>query len=474
MLIQASRLRRALRLGGFTLTLIALVWAATTAVQAEDPATGPWQSTSSDEVIEFTVAGSPGLSSLTPASAYSTNLSGHVYVWDQGRLRPASQARVSTGSALVRTDPSGRFEFAPDQRTGSLSVVQPGYDTVRRPIYFDQSVVILRSLVVRAVYIPSHDLNEPWVRNFVHDLIDRDLINAVVIDIKNENGAVYDFAATETVHLMNADMEGDDVVAFLDSLQAKGVYRIGRVVTFLDRWYSTWFPNNALHNLAGGPFIDSMGSRWASPYSPQARRYNIEIGLAAAPYVDEIQYDYVRLPYENNLLERTQYTEAERVNAINTFAREASEALHMAGLALSFDTFGVVSTSGNDQGIGQSISGVSPHLDYVSPMVYPSGWSAGSFGYNYPPAHPGPVVQENVRATVELIAEEGTALVRPWLQDFRDYQYQALYYTAERVLAQIEGTVNAGGFGFMLWDPLLQYQQEALRLALGVDWISPD
>ena len=77
-----------------------------------------------------------------------------MYVWDQGRLRPASQARVSTGSAQVRTDSSGWFEFAPEERTGNLSIVQPGYDIVRRPIYYDQSVVVLRHLVVRAVYIP--------------------------------------------------------------------------------------------------------------------------------------------------------------------------------------------------------------------------------------------------------------------------------------------------------------------------------
>lgn len=402
------------------------------------------------------------------AAAFSSELNGRVYVWDQGRLRPASQARVSTGSALVRTDSSGRFYFAPGQRTGSLSVVQPGYDIVRRPIYYDQTVIVLRNLVVRAIYIPFSEVTDPSVQNRVHDLVDRNLINAVVVDIKDEAGQVFSIAATPTVERINADRNYESVGVFLRELQQKGVYRIGRIVTFLDRTYPYWFANNALHNLGGGLFIDGMGSTWSSAYNAEARRYNIEIGVAAADYVEEIQYDYVRLPYEAGLLERK--GEAERVAAITRFAQEASEALHRSGVAVSFDTFGVVSTAGNDQGIGQSVAGLAPYLDYISPMVYPSGWTPGSFGYAYPPAHPGPVVRFNVEATVDLIEQPGSALVRPWLQDFHDYQSRGLPYYAEQVHAQIAATAEAGGVGFMLWDPSLRYEQEALELALGLTW----
>ena len=404
------------------------------------------------------------------AAAFTENLSGRVYVWENGRLRPASEAQVSTGSALVRTDPSGRFEFSADQRTGSLSIVQPGYNIVRRPIYFDQSVVVLRNLVVRAIYIPFSEAGKPSVQQWALDLVERDLINAVVVDIKDESGQVFSLAATRTVAQVGATRDGTAVVGFLENLGNKGVYRIGRVVTFLDNIYPWTFPQNSLRNLGGGRFRDGMGITWSSAYSPEARRYNIEIGVAAADYVDEIQYDYVRLPYEKGLLERTQYGETQRVAAITRFAEEASEALHLAGLAISFDTFGVVSTAGNDQGIGQSVEALSEHLDYISPMVYPSGWTAGSFGFRYPPAHPGPVVELNVRATVDLASGNGSALVRPWLQDFHDYQSRGLPYYAEQVLAQIEATVTAGGIGFMLWDPSLQYEQRALEQALSLTW----
>ncbi len=407
---------------------------------------------------------------MTSSASFSNNLSGRVYVWDQGRLRPAERARVSTGTALVHTDSSGRFEFAAEERTGNLSIIQPGFDVVRRPIYYDRSVIILRNLVVRAVFIPFSEVSKPSVQAWAHDLVDRNLINAVVVDLKDESGQVFSIASTPTTEQMQAVRDGESVGAFLDDLKSKGVYRIGRVVTFLDGWYSSWFPENSLHFLDGSLFRDGMGSGWSSAYTPGARQHNVDIGLAAADYVDEIQYDYVRLPYENGLRERLEYTEADRVAAITQFAKEASEALHLAGVAVSFDTFGVISTAGNDQGIGQSVEGLAPYLDYISPMVYPSGWAAGSLGFDYPPAHPGPVVQINVEATVERVGDRGNALVRPWLQDFHDYQALGLGYYSEQVHAQIAATAAAGGLGFMLWDPSLQYEELALEQALSLTW----
>lgn len=416
---------------------------------------------------EISTGGSPAINS---AAAFSQALTGRVYVWDQGRLRPASQARVSTGSAMVRTDSSGRFEFGPEERTGSLSIIQPGYDIVRRPIYYDQSVIVLRNLVVRAVYIPFSEVTKPAVQRWAHDLVDRNLINAVVVDLKDESGQVFSIAATPTVRQIRASRNGDAVATFLEELEKKGVYRIGRVVTFLDNTYPRWFHSNALNHVNGNIFVDGMGITWSSAYKAGARQYNIEIGVAAADYVEEIQYDYVRLPYENGLRERIENTEADRVAAITRFAREASEALHLAGVAVSFDTFGVVSTAGNDQGIGQSVEGLAPYLDYISPMVYPSGWHPGSLGFAYPPEHPGPVVRINVQATVEKARPNGTALVRPWLQDFHDYQSRGLGYYAEEVHAQIAATAEAGGIGFMLWDPSLKYEEQALEQALGLTW----
>ena len=401
-------------------------------------------------------------------SVSATNsLSGRIYAWSNGRLRPVSDAHVSTGVALTRTDRMGGFEIAAESRTGQISIVRPGYSVIERPVYRDDVVVILHNLIVRGIHIPFEFAVNPEVQRWVLNLVDRGLINSVVVDVKNESGVVWDLAATETVRQMGASWGSANLAEFLEALQRKGVYRIGRVVAFLDSFYPSWLPGASLYAHNGARFIDTYGNGWSNPHTYAARNYNVEIGVAAAPHFEEIQYDYVRFPYQNV---RDRGTEAERVAAINAFAREASEALHLAGVAISFDTFGQVSVSSFDEGIGQSLPGIARYLDYVSPMLYPSGWAAGNFGLDYPPAYPFTVIRESMIATVDRSAPHGTVQVRPWLQDFHDYGAQGLYYDAERVRVQIVAAAETGGAGFMLWDTSLAYQEAALADTINLAW----
>lgn len=412
-------------------------------------------------------ADEPASESASESVSATTSLNGRIYAWSNGRLRPVSDAHVSTGVALTRTNRMGGFEISADGRTGEISIVRPGYGVIQRPIYRDNVVIILHDLIVRGIHIPFEFAARPEVQRWVLDLVDRGLINSVVVDVKNEAGVVWDLAATETVRQMGASWGSANLAEFLDALQRKGVYRIGRVVAFLDSFYPSWLPEASLYAHSGARFLDSYGNGWSNPHTAAARTYNVEIGVAAARYFEEIQYDYVRFPYQNV---RDRGTEAERVASINAFAREASEALHLAGVAISFDTFGQVSISSFDEGIGQSLPGIARYLDYVSPMLYPSGWAAGNFGLDYPPAYPSTVIRESMKATVDRSAPHGTVQVRPWLQDFHDYGSQGLYYDAERVRAQIVATAETGGAGFMLWDTSLSYQESALADTINLVW----
>ena len=402
--------------------------------------------------------------------AGSTDLTGRVYTWHEGRLRPVGMANVSTGAALTRTDANGFFRFAPDQRSDMIHVVRAGYHVVERPVYRDHAIIVLRNVIVRAIFVPFSEAAKPAVQRLVHGLVTDGLINAVVIDIKDEAGHVYDFAATDTARDIQAVIDDEGIPEFLEALGERGVYRIGRIVTFLDNRYPRGRPNDSLYHVNGSIFIDDLGSSWASPIQAGARSYNIGIAVAAADQFEEIQFDYVRFPYEPGLRERSYYSSDQRNQAIGAFAREAGEALHLAGVAVAFDTFGIVAVASSDQGIGQSYDELAPHLDYVSPMVYPSGWDEGHFGLSYPPAHPGVVVRESVSAVTDRAHEWGPVQVRPWLQDFRDYRARGLYYGADEVAAQIRAASDAGGAGFMLWDPSLSYQTDALESTRDLAW----
>src|SRR5207249_10056432 len=66
------------------------------------------------------------------------------------------------------------------------------------------------------------------------------------------------------------------------------------------------------------------------------------------------------------------------------------------------------------------IEELAPHLDYLCPMVYPSGYHVGIPGFRNPVQNSYAVVRESVRL-MRRRAGHTPARVRPWLQDFKDY-----------------------------------------------------
>ena len=134
-------------------------------------------------------------------------------------------------------------------------------------------------------------------------------------------------------------------------------------------------------------------------------------------------------------------------------------------MAVSIAGFGRTAIIFDDGGIGQVLEDLAPLVEYFAPMVYPSAWPPGSFNLLYPAAYPGEVVRRSTAAAVARAAAVGGALVRPWLQDFRDYGSAAIPYGTREVSAQIEAAHAAGAAGFMLWDPSLHYALDALRAA---------
>ena len=390
-------------------------------------------------------------------------LHGLVLAWEDGRIQRLAGAHVGTGQHTVRTDANGRFTIPADIRTDQLTVVAPGYHIVRRHTTVDYTVVFTRPLEVRAVYLPFDLLRRQEVLDWALDLARRGTVTALVIDIKDEGGSVLSLVANRTAHAIDAaDDPGTEIEAFLSELSRLGIYRIARVVAFLDGRLALGLPETALRTNQGAIFRSANGWAWTDPSSELARRYNIEIGVNAARYFEEIQYDYVRLPTEPSVALRAQTSGAERSALITTFAREAAQSLHAAGAALAFDTFGQTTIILHDDGIGQILEDLAPFLDYYSPMVYPSTWTPGWFGLAYPPADPFRVVADSIAAAVNRLRPFPNVVVRPWLQDFHDYQEEKLFYGPDQVLDQIRAVEQAGGSGFMLWDPSLNYQTALL------------
>jgi hypothetical protein len=95
-------------------------------------------------------------------------------------------------------------------------------------------------------------------------------------------------------------------------------------------------------------------------------------------------------------------------------------------------------------------------------MVYPSGYHRGIPGFRNPVEHPYEVVHESVRL-IRKRSVNTVVRVRPWLQDFRDYAFDRRIFGVSQVRAQMKGADEAGGAGWMLWNPRNDYTGAALR-----------
>src|SRR5438128_1402274 len=185
---------------------------------------------------------------------------------------------------------------------------------------------------------------------------------------------------------------------------------------------------------------------------------------------DEIQFDYVRFPTDGRLA-AAQYSKPNsketRLPTIAAFLARARRELGAMGAFVAADVFGYTAFNGNDTDIGQRIEELTPHLDYISPMVYPSGYQRGIPNYRNPVEHPYEVVFETVRLILKRSGHTRVR-VRPWLQDFRDYAFDHRPFGVPEILAQIKAADDGGALGWMLWNPRNDYTSAALRQKEGL------
>ena len=59
-------------------------------------------------------------------------------------------------------------------------------------------------------------------------------------------------------------------------------------------------------------------------------------------------------------------------------------------------------------------------------------------------------------------AAPAPTVVRPWLQDFKDYAFDKRIFGVTEIKAQLRGAKDGGAVGYMLWNPKNDYTGSAL------------
>ena len=381
---------------------------------------------------------------------------------------PVAGASAVAGEREVRTDAEGRFTIEAPAGTKVL-VKLPGFQKVTFPAAEAPAEVFLKPQTIKAAYLTYYGFVERSIRNRVLDLAAKTELNAVVIDVKGDRGWI--LYRTEVPMAIAAGAQGPATVKDFDSmmadLKARGIYTIARVVTFKDNILANHRPELAVMDTrTGKPWIDRENLAWVDPFRTEVWDYNIAIAQEAIRKgFDEVQFDYVRFPTDGKLSAAKYSREVNRETRLPTiaaFLERARTKLGPLGAFVSADIFGYTAFNENDTDIGQRIEELAPHVDYLNPMVYPSGYHLGIPGYRNPVANPYQVVHESVRL-IRKRANGTVAVVRPWLQDFRDYAFDRRIFGVPEVRAQIKGSDDGGGIGWMLWNPRNDYTGAALR-----------
>jgi hypothetical protein len=378
-------------------------------------------------------------------------------------------ATVTLGERVLATDQQGRFE----SETTSAPVLAraPGYlAAAMQAAAFWRGDATLRLTPFRpkALYLSFYGIGNQAIREAALSLIREAKLNAVVIDVKGDRGLIAYRSVIPLAQAVGAQriITIPDLPALLRSLHQAGIYAIARIVAFKDDPLATARPDLAVKLAGGQLFRDREGLGWTDPSLPAVRDYNVAVGVEAARAgFDEIQFDYLRFPdAPRGIGFARPTTRASRLEAIAAFLTEAHQQLEPFNVFLATDIFGYVCWNQNDTGIGQRLEEIMPLVDYVSPMLYPSGFQFGIPGYPNPVTHP----YEIVRLSLDHAqARLGVAPVRfrPWLQAFKDYAFDRRTFDVEEVAAQIRAAADFGSDGWMLWNPRNTYGDAGLAQA---------
>ena len=265
-------------------------------------------------------------------------------------------------------------------------------------------------------------------------------IDTLVINVKDNHGQISYASNVPLAKSIGASSSLLDFRKLIPILRAQGFYVIARQVVFND-------PLLASHL--------GYSNGWVPASDPTAVAYNLAIAEEVSTMgFDELQFDYIRYADGGGL---SGGYEA-RFAAVTSFLAKV-ESLIGHRVVLSADLFGRVMWDWNAKRtdpIGQSLEDMAAHLDYVSPMVYPSHYTEQKY-------KDGPYLV--VKDALTTGKRRTTTPIRPFLQAFNMAIPAGMTIDAY-IAAEIRAAKECGADGYLFWEPSNDYR--ALYRVLGV------
>lgn len=332
-----------------------------------------------------------------------------------------------------------------------------------------------KSVKVKGIYVSAYVAGTGDMMDKIIEEIDRTELNAVVIDVKDDQGRITFAMDSPTVNEIGAcEVFINDLPGLIQKLKEHDIFPIARVVAFRDPYLAEKKPEWSLHVADGSIYRDNKGLAWVDPYKREVWDYLVEVGKKAGEMgFKEIQFDYIRFAVDSTMkdvvFDDGNTGGLSKTEVITEFISYAYDELAREGLYVSADVFGTIMRSKEDAAsVGQEYTDMAEHLDYICPMIYPSHYGPGNFGIENPDKEPYDTIRNALKGSRELLAAakvegKSQATVRPWLQDFTaSYLADYIDYGDEQVRAQIQAVYDAGYDEWILWDAGVSYHYGGL------------
>ncbi|HEX4682266.1 MAG TPA: putative glycoside hydrolase [Gemmatimonadaceae bacterium] len=283
-------------------------------------------------------------------------------------------------------------------------------------------------------------------------------INALVIDMKDEFGLNYRTDNPEFAKNAGAANKLSNVKRLLDTLKAHNIFPIARIVVFKDSVTARVHPEWTIRRKDNSIWRDKKGIAWVNPYHRELWAYNIGVSEELAKLgFGEIQFDYIRFPEPYPSLPPQVFPDnggVAKPDALAAYLKEAKARLNKLGVRVTADIFGLVTTVPGTLEVGQNWEKISPNVDVVLPMVYPSHYRSDDVpGVTHPNAEPYKVIKwaiDRARARDRKLGVTMPEHIRPWLQAFSLGKPE---YGAEQLEAEKKAVYDAGYDGWVMWNP---------------------
>jgi hypothetical protein len=310
---------------------------------------------------------------------------------------------------------------------------------------------------LNGVYFPSACLSGRSFAGLVH-YMEAAGLNLAVLHAKDPFGRLFWESRNPLAGEIGAPVSSAPLETAVRTLKQKGIWTAVKIDVFQDSLLVDKHPEMGVINSGTGElWADRKGLHWANPYDRRVWDYTIALCLELADLgVDEIQFDYVRFP-SDGVLSSIRYPiireDTSPQECIGGFLAYARSRLKPLGVVISVDLFGMTAWKTEDFGVGQVLEEITPYVDVVCPMFYPSHFPANFLNLK----NPGQFPYEIMKSSLEEIRQRTSTEIRPWVQGF--------WYAPEEIEAQLQSISENSIRSWAVWSPSGRYSETFNALA---------